>query len=158
MITVAQQQYIEDRNTCTVGTISAPLSRFLRPRNFGVVVVGAILRNVVAIAILCGVGLGHPGIFPINLRPLLVGHFRLNVEYGPQFLRALALDHDGHGEAGQVEQRLDVHVIGRGDQIKQQLPVNFDKRGIPRLDQFREFVGGQGGLVNRKRKTGELLM
>jgi hypothetical protein len=156
MIAVAQHQRSGNRDKCTIGTIAARLI-ILHPRNCGIVV-DVVLRVVAAIAILCGVALGHPGIFPINLRPLLVGQFRLNVENGSQFLRALALDHDGHGEAGQVEQRLDVHVIGRGDQIKQQLPVNFDKRGIPRLDQFREFVGGQGGLINRKRKTGELLM
>ena len=51
----------------------------------------------------------------------------LDVEGPPDLLRALVPHHVGHLAAGDVQQPLDVQVVGSQDQIEQGLLVNLKK-------------------------------
>ena len=53
-----------------------------------------------------------PLVFTTNLVLLLGGEVVLNVECLSDFLRRFALDHIGYGLAADVEQSLDIKVIG----------------------------------------------
>ncbi len=51
----------------------------------------------------------------------------LDVEGLPDLLRRLALDHVGHRLAGDVEEALDVKVVGGEDQLEQGALVNLEE-------------------------------
>ena len=59
---------------------------------------------------------------PLVLLPHLLflarGEVVLNVEHHPDLLRRLPLDHVGHRLAGDVQQALDVQVVGGEDQLE----------------------------------------
>lgn len=68
---------------------------------------------------------------PTSLRGRVESHGRSAtaniVTYG------LPLDHASDRSAGQIQQGLDIHVIGREDQFKEQDLLEIDKIGIPLL-------------------------
>lgn len=49
-------------------------------------------------------------------------------------LGRFALDHAGHGLAREVEQRLDVQVVGRQNQLEQRRLIDFAELDVPRND------------------------
>jgi hypothetical protein len=60
-----------------------------------------------------------------------------HVEHLPDLLRRLPLDHVGHGLAPQIQQRLDVHVVGGQDQLKELVILDFDEIRVPFLNVVR---------------------
>mmetsp|Transcript_9105 Transcript_9105/g.19532 ORF Transcript_9105/g.19532 Transcript_9105/m.19532 type:complete len:141 (+) Transcript_9105:118-540(+) len=73
--------------------------------------------------------LAHPSLI---LRIEVAG----NVEDLANLLGRFALDHDGNGQAGQIEQRFDVHKVGSRYQLKQEFLLNLDVVGVPLLHYF----------------------
>ena len=59
------------------------------------------------------------GILDSNLFLLCRGEVILDVEGLPNLLGSLALDHVGNSFAGQIQQTLDVQVIGSQDELKE---------------------------------------
>lgn len=52
----------------------------------------------------------------------------------PDVAYRLALDHAGHGGTGQIQEWLNVHVVGRQDEFKQEDLFEVDKVRVPFLD------------------------
>ena len=74
----------------------------------------------------------------------------LNVECLADLLWRLALDHVGDGLAPDVEESLDVHVVGREDDLEEHLLVDLHKLLIPVLD-VRSLLARIGVIVLRGR-------
>jgi len=70
-----------------------------------------------------------------------------NVESLADLLRRLALNHRGDLGAGEIQQRLDIHVVRRQDELEQQLLVNINELSIP-LAHHLGHVGALQGLFN----------
>ena len=68
---------------------------------------------------------------PLVLLPHLLllawGEVVLDVERLPDLLGGLPLDHVGHRLAGDVQQALDVQVVGGEDQLEERALVNLQK-------------------------------
>lgn len=78
-----------------------------------------------------------PLVLTTNLILLLRGEVILDVEGLADLLRRLALDHVGHGLAANVEESLDVHVVGGEDDLEEHLLVDLHELLVPLFD-----VGG----------------
>lgn len=82
-----------------------------------------------------------PLVLLADLRFLLRRKVVGNVESGSNLFGRLALDHTGDRGTGQVEERLDIHVVGREDELKEENLLKVDKVGIPLLDDVRHGLG-----------------
>jgi len=58
----------------------------------------------------------------------------LDVEGFSDFVRGLAFDHVRHGFAGDIEESLDVEVIGGEDEFEQSALIHFEELDVPRRD------------------------
>ena len=65
-----------------------------------------------------------------------------DVEGAADLLGGLALDHGGDGGAREVEEGLDVHVVGGEDELEEEDLLDVDEVGVPLLDD----LGHDGGL------------
>lgn len=86
-------------------------------------------------------GLLTPLIFLPHLRLLLGTKIIRNVERLTNFLRSLPLDHARDGRTRQIQQRLDIHVVGRQNKFEQKDLLDIDKFGVPLLDDFCHLSG-----------------
>lgn len=87
-----------------------------------------------------------PRILVLDLRILFGGKLGRDIEHVPKLRSRLALDENTHRQARQVQERLDIHKVGGGDQIKQHILFNLDEIRIPLLDQVFEFGRLEGSL------------
>ena len=69
-----------------------------------------------------------------NLLLLLRREIVLDVEELADLGHALVLDQAGHLGAGQLQQRLDVQVVGGHNQLEKHLLVQVDEFGVPRVN------------------------
>mmetsp|Transcript_17720 Transcript_17720/g.54068 ORF Transcript_17720/g.54068 Transcript_17720/m.54068 type:complete len:235 (+) Transcript_17720:410-1114(+) len=92
-------------------------------------------------------GFFAPLVFLADLGFFLGGEVVDDVEGFADFLGGLALDHGGDGGAGEVEERLDVHVVRREDQLEEEFLVDVDVLGVPLLDDLVH-VGGLEGFLD----------
>lgn len=79
-------------------------------------------------------GLLAPSILVSHLRFLFRGEIIGNVKGRPDIIRGLALDHTRNRRTGQVQERLDIHIVGRQNEFKQQDLLQLYKVGVPLLD------------------------
>lgn len=84
--------------------------------------------------LILSLGFLTPLILLPNLRFLLGTKIIRNIERLANFLRCLPLDHTGHGSACQIQEWLDIHVVGGQNQLKEKYLFDGDKVGIPLLD------------------------
>jgi hypothetical protein len=77
------------------------------------------------LAVLC------PLVLAADLVLLLRSEVVLNVEGLTDLLRRLALDHVGDGLAADVEEGLDVHVVGGKDDLEEHLLINLHELLVP---------------------------
>lgn len=75
-----------------------------------------------------------PFVFLANLFFFFRGKVVLNPKQIADLLRCLSLDHVGNRLTAQVQQRLDVHVVGCEDNVKYLFFIIPDKSAIPGLD------------------------
>ena len=87
-----------------------------------------------------------PLVLPPHFLLLLWGEIVLDVERLPDFLRRLALDHVGHRHASEVQQGLDVEVVGSKDELEQRGLVHIGEFGVEHLDVFLTGVVLLAGL------------
>jgi hypothetical protein len=85
-----------------------------------------------------------PFVLLSDLRLLFWRKVVADVKGGSDFLRRLSLDHAGDGRTGQIQQGLDVHVIGRQDEFKENDLFDIAKVGIPLLDHVGHVLALQG--------------
>ena len=85
----------------------------------------------------CHLAVLSPLVLTTDLILLLWREIVLDVERLTDLLRRLALDHVRHGLAADVKQSLDVHVVGREDDLEEHLLVDLHELLIPLFD-----VGG----------------
>jgi len=83
-----------------------------------------------------------PFVLTADLILLLGGEVVLDVEGLTDLLRRLALDHVRDSLAADVEERLNVQVVGSQDNLEQHLLVNLHKLLVPLID-----VGGLAAIV-----------
>merc|ERR1719253_1663580 len=69
-----------------------------------------------------------------------------DIECLANFLRGLSLDHARHGSTRQIQQRLDIHVVGCQNEFEQEDLLNIDKIGVPLLDDLGHHSGFEGLL------------
>lgn len=103
------------------------------------------LRHIQAHALLT---ILSPLVFPPDLVLLLGGEIIGDVEGLPDLLWALALDHVRDGLAADVEEGLDVEVVGGEDDLKQHLLVDLHELLVPLLD-VGGLLAGVGVVVRR---------
>jgi hypothetical protein len=86
--------------------------------------------------------------------PVLIPYLRLflgrkvvgNVKSRPNIIRRLSLDHTGDSRTGQIQKRLDIHIVGSQNEFKQQNLLQLDKVSIPLLDHVRHDLTLEGFL------------
>lgn len=94
-----------------------------------------------------------PLVLAADLIFLLGSEVVLDVERLADLLGGLALDHVGNGFAANIEERLDVHVVGGEDDLEQHLLVDLHEFLVPFLDVGGLLAGigvvvlGWGGVV-----------
>lgn len=88
-----------------------------------------------------------PLVLSLYLSFLLGGKVVLDVEQLSDLLGSLALDHVGDSLATQVEQRLDVQIVGSEDDFEEHLLVNLDELAVPFGDVDVPSSGLLGGIV-----------
>lgn len=94
-----------------------------------------------------------PLVLTADLVLLLRSEVVLNVEGFADLLGGLALDHVGDRLAANVEERLDVHVVGGEDDLEEHLLVDLHELLVPLFDvggllaRVGVVVLGRGGVV-----------
>ena len=94
-----------------------------------------------------------PLVLTTNLVLLLGREVVLNVERLTDLLRALALDHVRDGLTADVKEGLDVHVVGREDDLEEHLLVDLHELLVPVFDvggllaRVGVVIGGRRGVV-----------
>jgi len=94
-----------------------------------------------------------PLVLATDLLLLLRREVVLDVKRLTNLLRRLALDHVGHRLAAYVQQSLDIHVVGREDDLEQHLLIDLHELLVPVLNVRRLLarvgivVLGRGGVV-----------
>lgn len=88
-----------------------------------------------------------PLVLSLYLRFLLGSKVVLDVEQLSDLLGSLALDHVGDSLATQIQQRLDVQVVGREDDLEQHFLVDLDELAVPFGDVDVSSSGFLGGVV-----------
>ena len=92
-------------------------------------------------------GLLAPFVLLADLGLLLGTKVIGNVEGAADLLGGLSLDHGGDGGAGQIQEGLDVHVVGGKDELEEQDLLDVDKVGVPLLDDLGHY-GRLEGLLD----------
>mmetsp|Transcript_29653 Transcript_29653/g.61847 ORF Transcript_29653/g.61847 Transcript_29653/m.61847 type:complete len:268 (+) Transcript_29653:3983-4786(+) len=69
-----------------------------------------------------------------------------DVEGLTDFLGRLSLDHRSDSRAGKIQERLDVHVVRRQNELEQQDLLEVDKVGVPLLHDVGHVAGLEGFL------------
>lgn len=95
-----------------------------------------------------------PLVFLSDLGLLLRGEVVGYVEGLSDLLGGLALDHACHGGTGEVQQRLNVHVVGGKDELEEDLLVNRHECGVPLLYNLGHVGGLQRLFVGRNGEEG----
>jgi len=75
-----------------------------------------------------------PLVLLTNLLLLLRCEVVLDVEGLPDLFWGLALDHVGHGLAGEVKEGLDVEIVGRENELEEGRLVNIAELLVPRIN------------------------
>ena len=92
-------------------------------------------------------GLFGPAVLLHDLRFFLGSEIVLDVEELADFLDALAFDEGGNLGAAELQQGLDIEVVGGHDDFEKHLLVNIDVVGVPLVDDLGE-VGGAERLLD----------
>jgi hypothetical protein len=87
-----------------------------------------------------------PLVLAADLVLLLGSEVVLNVERLANLLGGLALDHVGHSLAADIEESLDVHVVGGEDDLEEHLLVDLHELLVP-LFNVRGLLAGVGVIV-----------
>ena len=90
-----------------------------------------------------------PLVLTADLILLLGREVVLDIERLANLLRRLALDHVGDGLAADVQQGLDVHVVGREDDLEEHLLVHLHELLVPLFD-VRRLLAAVGVVVSRR--------
>ena len=106
---------------------------------------------------LLDLGLFTPLVFFAHLRFFLGRKVILDVKRGPNVFGCFTLDHGGDRGAGQIQQRLDIQVIRRQDEFKQQYLFDIDKICVPFLDDFRHVLRLER-LFNLRHGLGQVVL
>lgn len=104
--------------------VPAPSAFYLYSNSENVVVVNNLAASLLLLA---------PLVLLPDLLLLAGGEVVLDVEGLADLLGGLALDHVGHRLAGDVQQALDVEVVGGQDQLEEGALENIKTRFIPNL-------------------------
>ena len=91
-----------------------------------------------------------PAVLLHDLSLLLRGEIVLDVEELADLLDGLALDQGGDLGAGELEERLDIEVVGGHDDLEEHLLVDIDILGVPGFDNLGE-VGAAEWLLYLRR-------
>ena len=91
----------------------------------------------------CNCSLKGPLILATDFLLLLGSEVILDVELLADFLRGLALDHVGDGEAGEVQKWLDVEIVCGENELEQGALIDFAKLAV----KYFEFLFAASGLA-----------
>ena len=97
-----------------------------------------------------------PLVFVAHLRFFLGRKIVLDVEGGANVLRGLSLDHARHRGTGEIQEGLDVEVVGGEDQFKEEDLFDIDKIGVPLLDHVLHVLRLEG-LFDFRHGLGEVV-